>query len=81
MRLSSELKQRIDYAARLKGVPTAGFVKEVLAKAADNTIRDHSFIELTKKDREDFVKALSNPPEPSAKSLAAGRRYKKRLGL
>lgn len=81
MRLSPELKKKIDYAAQLKGVPTAGFVKSVLAEAADRTIKEHEFIDLTRRDREAFVQALLNPPEPSEKSIDAARRYKKRLGL
>ncbi len=81
LRLSADLKKKVDYAALLRGVPTAGFVKEVLAEAANKAIREQDFIELSKQDREAFTQALLNPPEPSAKSLEAARRYKKRLAL
>ncbi len=81
MRLSSELKQKIQTAAQIKGVPVAGFVKTVLDEAADRAIKQHEFIKLTLKDREAFVKALLNPGEPSKKAITAAKRYKQRLGL
>ncbi len=81
MRLNSELKSRIDYAAELKGTTTAGFVKETLIEAANKTIEEHEFIKLTRLDKEAFVQSLLNPPEPSKNSIKAARRYKKKLGL
>lgn len=81
MRLSPELKQKVEYAAQLKGIPTAGFVKSVLDEAAAKTIREHEFIKLSRRDREAFAKALINPPEPSNRSITAAKRYKERLGL
>jgi uncharacterized protein (DUF1778 family) len=81
MRLSSELKQKIQTAAQIKGVPVAGFVKAVLDEAADLAIKQHEFIKLTLRDRETFVKALLNPGEPSKRAIAAAKRYKQQLGL
>ncbi len=81
MRLSAELKQKIQTAAQLKGLPVAGFVKTILDEAADQTIKQHEFIKLTLKDRETFAKALLNPGEPSKKAIAAAKRYKQQLGL
>ncbi|MBX9879422.1 MAG: DUF1778 domain-containing protein [Candidatus Obscuribacterales bacterium] len=81
MRLSPDLKKKVDYAAQLKGIPTAGYVKTILSDAADKTIREHEFIELTRKDRETFIHALLKPLKPSKKSIEAARRYKQQLGL
>lgn len=81
MRLSPELKKKIDYAAQLKGVATAGFVKSVLSEAADRAIKEHEFIDLTVRDRKAFVQALFKPSEPSAEAMEATRRYKEKLGL
>ncbi len=81
-RCNNEIKQKVDYAAQLQGVPTSGFMKTVLSEAADRTIRQHEFIELSLRDRIAFAEALiSSAPAPSRKAIAAAKRYKKRLGL
>lgn len=81
MRLSADLKQFVEQAAKLKGVPTAGYVKTVLAAAAAKDIQEHEFIQLSLRDREAFANAVLEPPQPSTRSIDAAERYKKTLGL
>ncbi len=47
MRLSANLKQTIEHAAKIKDMPTAGYVKSVLAAAAAKDIQEHEFLELS----------------------------------
>jgi uncharacterized protein (DUF1778 family) len=81
MRLSADLKHSVEQAARLKGVPTAGYVKTVLAAAAAKDIQEHEFLQLTFRDREAFARAVLEPSAPSARSVKAAKRYKEVLGL
>ncbi len=81
MRLSAELKQTVEQAAKIKGVPTTGYVKSVLAAAAARDIQEHEFLQLTFRDREAFALAVLKAPKPSKKSIAAAKQYKKTLGL
>jgi uncharacterized protein (DUF1778 family) len=79
-RLSPEQKRRIEYAASLKGTSTSDFMVLSADEAAVRMIHDHETWTLTGQDRETFVKALLNPPKPSARMKAAAQRYKKRRG-
>jgi uncharacterized protein (DUF1778 family) len=49
--------------------------------AAKKAIQEHEMMILSAQDREVFVKALLNPPEPSAKLRAAAQRYKQQMGM
>ena len=81
MRLSADLKQTIEQAAKLKGLPTAGYVKSVLAAAAAKDIQEYEFLQLSFRDREEFVRAILSPPKPSQRAIDAAKQYKKTLGL
>jgi uncharacterized protein (DUF1778 family) len=81
MRLSPELKQQVAIAAKLKGLPTSGYVKAVLYETSCRDIQEHKFLELTLRDRELFVNALLNPSEPSQKSVESVKRFKEQLGI
>jgi len=81
MRLSADLKQSIEHAAQLKGIPTAGYVKSALAAAAAKDIQEYEFLQLTLRDREAFAQAVLKAPSPSKESIEAAKEYKKTLGL
>lgn len=80
-RLNAEQKHRIEYAASLRGTSLSDFIIVSADDAAARTIQEHETWVLTGKDREVFVNALLNPPEPSPRMRAAAARYKKRIGL
>jgi uncharacterized protein (DUF1778 family) len=79
-RLNPEQKRRIEYAARLKGTSISDFMVLSADDAAARAIQEHEVWVLADRDREVFVRALLNPPAPSARMKAAAQRYRRQLG-
>jgi uncharacterized protein (DUF1778 family) len=79
-RLLPEQKKRIERAARLKGLSLSDFIVQNADEAAIRTIQQHTIWTLEDRDRDFFVQALLNPPEPSARMKAAVKRYRERAG-
>jgi uncharacterized protein (DUF1778 family) len=79
-RLLPEQKERIERAAHLKGLSISDFIVQHADEAAIKTIQSHTSWALNDRDRDFFVQALLNPPEPSARMKAAAKRYKRRTG-
>jgi uncharacterized protein (DUF1778 family) len=79
-RLLPEQKKRMERAARLKGLSLSDFIVQHADEAAIKTIQQHTTWTLEDRDRDFFVQALLNPPEPSDYMKAAVKRYWKRLG-
>jgi uncharacterized protein (DUF1778 family) len=79
-RLLPEQKKRIERAARLKGISLSDFIVQHADEAAIRTIQLHTSWTLEERDRDVFVRALLNPPEPSPRLKAAVKRYRKRAG-
>jgi uncharacterized protein (DUF1778 family) len=77
VRLNSQLKQHIQHAADLRGLDLTAYVLSTLVADADKTVKEHEVMELSRRDREAFAKAILNPPAPNKHLLAAARRYKK----
>ena len=73
-RVTYEQKQLIERAAKLEGRSITDFVLAATQAAARQVIQEHEVLRLTTKDREVFVSALLNPPEPNAKLREAVRR-------
>ena len=78
-RISGEQKQYFQYAANLLGRSLTDFVIQSLQEAANQVMQKYELIELTKADRELFVKNLLNPPAPNKKLKDALRRHKKEV--
>jgi uncharacterized protein (DUF1778 family) len=70
-RLQPAQKERIEYAASLKGTSVSDFMVQSAEAAAVVAIREHETWTLTTQDRDLFV----NPPEPNERIRAAARRY------
>jgi uncharacterized protein (DUF1778 family) len=79
-RLLPEQKKRIERAASLKGLSISDFIVQHADEAAIKAIQSHTSWTLNDRDRDVFVQALLNPPEPSARMKAAAKRYKTRVG-
>jgi uncharacterized protein (DUF1778 family) len=79
-RLLPDQKKRIERAASLKGLSLSDFIVQHADEAAIKTIQLHTSWTLEDKDRDVFVRALLNPPKPSARMRAAVKRYKQRVG-
>src|SRR5438270_12570726 len=75
-RVSRETKALCQKAARIQGTTLTEFVVNCAVEAANRTIRDQAFAELTKRDRIAFVEALLSPvPAPNIKLKKAARRH------
>lgn len=79
-RISPDLKQRLEYAASLRGATLTEFVVQSAREAAARTIRENQVLTLTEKASAAFAELLLNPPQPNQKAIAAAKRYKARLG-
>jgi len=79
-RLLPEQKKRIEHAAHIKGLSLSDFMVQHADEAAVRTIQQHTSWILSDRDRDIFIQALLNPPEPNARMKAAAKRYKERVG-
>jgi uncharacterized protein (DUF1778 family) len=79
-RLLPEQKNRIEQAARIKGLSLSDFIVQHADEAAIRTIQQHTSWTLEGRDRDAFVQALLNPPRPGTRLKAAVKRYRKRTG-
>ena len=73
-RITREQKRLIEHAARLEGRSITDFVLSSTQAAARQVIQEHEILKLNAGDREVFLNALLNPPEPNAKLREAVRR-------
>lgn len=78
-RLLPDQKNRIERAARIKGLSLSDFIAQNADEAAIRTIQQHESWTLGTRDRDFFVQALLNPAEPGTRLKSAARRYKKRV--
>ena len=77
-RVSEQEKTFFARAAAIQGRTLSEFVVSSLHEAASRTIQNYEVIQLADRDRQAFIHALLNPPEPSANLKAAAKRYFKR---
>lgn len=76
-RIYSDQKSVLKNAAELSGSTLTDFVIKAAYEAAIRVIQEHQQLHLSVKDREVFIFALLNTPDPSAKLLSAVKKYKK----
>ena len=79
-RISREQKELFQRAADIQGRTLTDFVISSLQEAAKRAIQEHEMMILSVQDREVFVEALLNPPNPSDKLRSAAQRYKQKIG-
>jgi len=79
-RISPAMKQRLEYAASLRGTSLTEFVIQSAHEAATRTIRENEALTLNEEASAAFAELLLNPPPPNRAALAAAKRYKGRLG-
>lgn len=77
-RVSAELKERLSHAAALEGRSLTEFITSHLEEAACRAIEAAARWELGQRDREEFVQALLQPPEPNPALRQAFERYRSR---
>ena len=78
-RISKEQKELFQRAADLQGRSLTDFVISSVLEAAKRAIQDHEMMMLSVQDREIFIEALLNPPEPSHRLRAAAQRYQQNM--
>lgn len=79
-RLRPDQKARIERAANLKGLSVSDFIVQHAEEAAIRTIEQYESWILTAEDREVFLNALMNPPEPGSNLRAAAKLYEEWAG-
>lgn len=80
-RISRTQKALFQHAADLSGRTLSEFVVATVQEAAAKTVQDHEAIRLSQAEQTAFVKALLDPPAPSAKLRQAYKAYRQELGL
>ncbi len=75
-RITADQKALFQRAAALKGRSLTDFVVSSVQEIADRTVREHETMTLSARDREIFVAALLEAPEPGTRLRKAARRYK-----
>ena len=78
-RLSSELKKLIEQAAAHMGQTVSDFAVSTLVQNARRVIEEQERTDLTRRDRDVFVKLLDDTKaRPNRALAAAARKYKRR---
>lgn len=78
-RLSPEVKALVQRAADLEGRTITDFVVASVKAEACRVIEQHTRLNLSLEDSQDFVHAVLHPPLPNAALEAAATRYKQAL--
>jgi len=79
IRIPRDVKEHLIRAATISGVTLGDFVIANTAKAAVNVIQSHQLLELSARDYDRLMEALSNAPKPNSALLKAAKDYKKPL--
>ena len=75
VRLAPEHKDLIERAATLLGQTTSAFTVSTLVREAEEVTRRFGTLQLTNRDRDAFLAALDNPPQPNSKLRKAAKRH------
>lgn len=65
LRTSQELKDLIERAASMSGATVSSFMLQSAADVARRMLAQQEVITLSDRDRDVFLNALDNPPEPT----------------
>jgi uncharacterized protein (DUF1778 family) len=76
-RVSVEQKRLFERAAAIEGVTLTDFAISSMQRAATRVVEGHATLKLSERNREAFVKALMNPPQPNKALRQAAKAYLK----
>jgi uncharacterized protein (DUF1778 family) len=65
LRTSTELKDLIERAATMMGATVSSFMLQSSVDVARRVLAEQDIITLSDRDRDAFLNALDNPPEPT----------------
>ena len=76
-RLDPEIKARVARAAAISGQELTDFAVSTLSERADQILERHDSLLLSSEDYNFFLNSLDDDREPSERSRAAARRYRR----
>ncbi len=79
-RCTPEVKQQIEYAARLQGRSITDFMVAAAHEQACRVIEQQSLVRLSVDQSVALAESILNPSKPNKKAVEAARRYKKVMG-
>lgn len=79
LRVSPDDKALIQQAAEAEGLSQTDFILSCVKAEARRIVHDYEVMRLSEQDREIFIEAFLNPPEPNARLRQAADNYRKRL--
>lgn len=79
LRLDVAAKRKIEQAASLDGRTVSGFILSSALESADDAIRAHEAMVLSRRDAEVFFDAILDPPPPGEALANAMREYRRRV--
>ncbi len=77
-RVTPEIKELVDKAARLLGQTEASFARSALTEKAHQVITEHTITRLSARDWDELNALLAAEPQPTKKLKEAAARYRKR---
>ena len=80
-RITPELKNRLEYAASLRGATLTEFVVQSAREAAARTIREHEVLTLSAEASVAFAELLLAPPAANEAAMAAAKSYRSRYQI
>jgi uncharacterized protein (DUF1778 family) len=75
VRLTEEHKQLIERAAEFLGQTIAAFTVSTLVQEAQRIVDRFSSLRLSDRDRDSFLAALNNPPDPNERFRRAAKAH------
>lgn len=81
VRLGAEQKELIERAAGFLGQSISAFTVATLVGQAEQVIERFGMLRLSDRDRDAFLNALDNAPEPNAKLRQAAKRHAEQVEL
>lgn len=79
-RVNAETKALFQRAAEIQGRSLTDFVVHSAAEVAKRVIRENEYLDLSQRDRLEFVKAVLSPPMPSDRLKQAAQRHEQMFG-
>ena len=79
LRLSADAKQQIERAASFEGTTASAFILSSALSQAEQTIREHESMRLSRRDAEALLDALTDPPKPNQDLIRALEEHERRV--
>lgn len=79
VRLPEGNKKLIEQAAGLLGQTVSAFTVTILVREAEQIVERFGMLRLSDRDRDAFLSALDNPPEPNARLRRAAKEHARKV--